>query len=110
MIAALEKEYDHTMNEIERLDDEKKTCEKRLENADKLINLLSSEGERWKITVELLVKEKERLNGNVFVAASSISYIGPFTVNIYDLINSGILQRKASLILERTSLREQHSD
>lgn len=54
MIEALEEDYDFTVKEIERLDDEKKICQKRLENADKLISLLSSEGERWKETVGIL--------------------------------------------------------
>jgi dynein heavy chain len=42
--------------------------------------LLGDEGERWKITVEELNKEVEKLCGDVFIAAASISYIGPFTV------------------------------
>ena len=50
-------------------------------NAGKLIGLLGSEGERWLVTVDELNKEAEKLIGNVFLAASSISYVGPFTVS-----------------------------
>ena len=56
------------------------TCERRLINAGKLIGLLGDEGERWLETVEILQKESEKLMGNVFIAAASISYMGPFTV------------------------------
>jgi dynein heavy chain len=62
------------------LDRDKGLCEKRLENAGKLINLLADEGERWKLTVEVLKVEMEKIVGNVFIAANMISYIGPFTV------------------------------
>ena len=66
---------------IEKLQEDKITCEKRLINAGKLIGLLGSEGERWLETVDELNKEAEKLMGNVFIAASSISYMGPFTVS-----------------------------
>ena len=76
----LQDDYAKTEAYIEQLDGDKKQCETRLTNAGKLINLLGDEGERWKITVQELRKEVEKLCGNVFIAASSISYIGPFTV------------------------------
>jgi len=41
---------------------------------------LGDEGERWKSSVSELHREEGKLNGNVFVAAASISYFGPFTV------------------------------
>jgi len=62
------------------LNNDKVTCERRLINAGKLINLLGDEGERWLITVDGLNKEVEKLIGNVFIAAAQISYMGPFTV------------------------------
>ena len=51
-------------------------------NAGKLLGLLSEEGGRWAQTVVVLKKDIEKLVGNVFLAASSISYMGPFTVSI----------------------------
>jgi dynein heavy chain len=38
------------------------------------------------VTVGELKKEQEKLNGNVFIAASSISYMGPFTGLYRDML------------------------
>lgn len=75
----MEADFDHLMAYINKLDSDKAKYEKRLENAKKLIVLLGDEGERWGQTVGVLEKEVEKLLGNVFIAASSISYLGPFT-------------------------------
>ena len=48
--------------------------------AEKLTNLLSDEGERWKQSVELLSKDLDTLTGDIFVSASYISYIGPLSL------------------------------
>lgn len=77
----MEADYENLQKYIKQLSEDKVTCERRLTNAGKLIGLLGDEGERWLQTVEELNKELEMLIGNVFIAASSISYMGPFTVN-----------------------------
>lgn len=79
-IAQMEADYEHIQNYIKQLSDDKVTCERRLTNAGKLIGLLGDEGERWLLTVDVLNKESEMLVGDVFIAAASISYMGPFTV------------------------------
>lgn len=76
----MEAEYEALMAYIDQLSEDKERCERRLVNAGKLLALLSDEGERWAATVEVLHKEVEKIVGNVFLAASSISYMGPFTV------------------------------
>ena len=48
-------------------------------NATKLNELLEEEGIRWEEEIETFEKEKLYLRGNVFVAASTLSYLGPFT-------------------------------
>ena len=91
----LESDFNATLDFIKTLDDNKQTCERRLANADKLLGLLGSEGDRWRITVEDLNKEIEKLVGDVFIAAASISYMGPFTVRLfYSNCSLGSLQRK----------------
>lgn len=82
-IAKMEAEYEALMAYIDQLSEDKERCERRLVNAGKLLALLSDEGERWAATVEVLHKEVEKIVGNVFLAASSISYMGPFTVSRY---------------------------
>lgn len=68
-------------------------------NAGKLIELLGDEGERWLKTVDLLSKEVEKLVGNVFIAAASISYLGPFTGGYRDrLVQEWIKLCKAEQI------------
>jgi dynein heavy chain len=75
----METEYNHLMEYIQQLSDDKIKCERRLTNAGKLIALLGDEGERWEASVGVMQTEIEKLIGNVFIAAASISYIGPFT-------------------------------
>ncbi len=81
-IAQMEADFEHIQNYIKQLSEDKVTCERRLTNAGKLIGLLGDEGERWQSTVVELNKEVEKLVGNVFIAAASISYMGPFTVSV----------------------------
>jgi dynein heavy chain len=75
----MEFDYEQLMKYITKLDNDKVKFEKRLNNAKKLLVLLSDEGERWAQKVEIMQKEIDKLVGNVFIAASSISYFGPFT-------------------------------
>lgn len=79
----MESDFSAIQDYIDQLNNDKITCERRLVNAGKLIGLLGDEGERWLETVDGLNKEVEKLIGNVFIAAASISYMGPFTVNIF---------------------------
>jgi dynein heavy chain len=51
---------------------------KKLNLAERLVNGLKDEGVRWAENVEGLEDEKEKLVGNMMVAAPFIAYIGPF--------------------------------
>ena len=51
----------------------------KLIRANKLTDLLAEEGVRWKETVIELKERELSLTGDVFLAAASISYLGPFT-------------------------------
>ncbi len=53
-------------------------------NSFNLILGLADEAIRWKDTVASLIEDIKLLPGNVFVAASSVAYYGPFT-GIYRL-------------------------
>jgi hypothetical protein len=50
-----------------------------LVNAGKLIELLAEEGERWGTEIAQMEIESTFYNGNVFIAAASLSYLGPFS-------------------------------
>ena len=47
----LEQDYASTLEYIETLKADKVKCERRLANASKLLDLLGSEGERWKESI-----------------------------------------------------------
>merc|ERR1719311_2054604 len=51
---------------------------KRLNLAERLVNGLKDENERWGMNVDNLAAEREMLVGNMMVAAPFIAYIGPF--------------------------------
>ena len=58
---------------------EKEISEKRLINADKLTNLLADEGKRWEKSIEEMQAQSIFVNGDVFLASSEISSLGPFS-------------------------------
>ena len=51
---------------------------KRLNLAERLVNGLKDENERWGAGVEALKQQKALLVGDVMVSASFLAYIGPF--------------------------------
>ncbi len=53
--------------------------QRKLELAQRLISALASENERWAENVSQLKSNSELLTGDVLLAASFISYTGPFT-------------------------------
>lgn len=53
-------------------------CMTRLDLANRLVNGLASENERWAIEVEKLRKAEEQLIGNVLVSSAFVGYIGSF--------------------------------
>ena len=75
----LQDDYEHTLDHIKQLKEDKITCEKRLNNASSLLDLLASEGERWRDSVQLITDQLRKVVGNVFMSASQMSYLGPFT-------------------------------
>lgn len=66
------------MQYIFNLQSEKERCEKRLINAGKLIELLTDEGKRWEQNIVKLKDDEVYFAGNVFIAAATLSYLGPF--------------------------------
>ena len=75
----LRQECDDTQEKVAQLESDIKTTQLRLERAEQLIELLADEGVRWEATLEELTKSSEKILGNVFLSAASISYLGPFT-------------------------------
>jgi dynein heavy chain len=67
------------INNIDNLNEMIEINMKKLERAGKLIEKTKDEEENWKINVKQLNNDLVKLIGDTFLAAASISYIGPFT-------------------------------
>lgn len=61
------------------LNDDIEDCNKRLVRADKMIDGLSGEKDRWTQTVKDLGIQATFVTGDSLVAAGALSYCGPFT-------------------------------
>ena len=62
-VQELERQYKEANDEKEAAIRESERCQRKLELANRLINALASEGERWALTVEQLRKGYEVLTG-----------------------------------------------
>ncbi|EGR31243.1 hypothetical protein IMG5_115030 [Ichthyophthirius multifiliis] len=78
-VGKLEKEYNDNKQEKDRLDKDIQTIGDRLIRAEELSTGLADEQIRWKETVGVLGEQIKLLIGDVFIAASSVTYYGPFT-------------------------------
>ncbi|XP_006892361.1 PREDICTED: dynein heavy chain 1, axonemal [Elephantulus edwardii] len=78
-IAILQAKYRECITKKEDLEMKCEQCEQRLGRADKLINGLSDEKERWQETVEHLEHMLDNISGDMLVAAGYVAYLGPFT-------------------------------
>jgi dynein heavy chain len=74
----LNKQYEAATNEMAEAQAAAERGKRRLALAERLINALSSENVRWTAGIETLKEERSVVVGDVLIAASFISYIGPF--------------------------------
>ena len=77
-LKVLQDAYDKAMNEKETAMREAAKCENKLSLANRLVNALGSEQERW---AQSIIDKGEALNviiGDVLLASSFVSYVGPF--------------------------------
>ncbi|KPJ14719.1 Dynein heavy chain 10, axonemal [Papilio machaon] len=75
----LNQRYDTAMLRRQELQEETDIMMRRLVAADKLMSGLSSEQKRWTEDLKALHVEQSRLIGNCLLAASFLSYAGPFS-------------------------------
>lgn len=78
-VAKLEADCNKMQDEKEQLEFEMDRSSKRMGRAEKLVDLLGDEGERWKETVGTISEQIVKLVGNVFLSCACISYFGAFT-------------------------------
>jgi dynein heavy chain len=80
-LADLDVKYRAAAAELADLSEKAATMERRLVSASKLIDGLASERVRWTADVERLGSQLERTTGDCLLAASFLSYLGPFTID-----------------------------
>ncbi|KAK9817742.1 hypothetical protein WJX72_001478 [[Myrmecia] bisecta] len=78
-VQQLEEQFERALSEKNSAIAESERCQRKLNLANRLINALASEGERWAQTVQQLRKDYTVLTGDMLLAAAFVSYAGPFT-------------------------------
>lgn len=67
------------MDEKNKAESEAARCAKRLDSANRLVGALGSESERWNNAIVQLSQDIDYVIGDVLLASSFVSYVGPFS-------------------------------
>ncbi|KAA6320602.1 MAG: putative Dynein heavy chain, partial [Streblomastix strix] len=78
-LALLKAKYDESVSKKAKIEEEIEATIIKLERAEKLMNGLQGENERWTQTVKDLDQNKSTLLGDALVATGYVTYLGPFT-------------------------------
>ena len=78
--------YKTNNDEKNELEEQARKQKKKIDQANRLINSLSEERDRWNRGANELADYKKRLIGNVGLSTAFISYCGPFNAEYRDLI------------------------
>lgn len=85
-LAALQAKFLEATDAKTRVEEEAAACEERLNLAERLVNGLSSENERWGNEVHHLKLKQVTLVGDVLLAAAFVSYVGAFDQQFRELL------------------------
>ena len=92
-LKALVDEYNGAIAEKDAVEREAQRCARRLNLANRLVNALGSEKDRWSESIENYAKQLDVLVGDVLISSSFVSYVGAFTKKYRDqLIKETFLQ------------------
>ena len=72
-------QFEEARDEKQRIEDQARKTQDKLNLAERLVNGLADENVRWAGTIEELTERTNLLIGDVLLAAAFISYIGPFS-------------------------------
>ncbi|EFJ08553.1 hypothetical protein SELMODRAFT_185288 [Selaginella moellendorffii] len=87
-LQVLKDKYDKSMNTKETLQREADDLEVKLIRAEKLVNGLAGEKDRWEASIKSFEEQISKLPGDCLVAAAFLSYAGPFSSEYRDeLVN-----------------------
>ncbi|CAG0883773.1 unnamed protein product [Cyprideis torosa] len=79
-LQALNDEFAGSIKRKKELEDELMLCSQKLDRAEKLIDGLGGEKERWSRTASTLAEKYDNITGDVLISAAIVAYLGPFTV------------------------------
>ena len=85
-LSVLQAEFQKAMDEKQQAEDEANRCQRRLGLANRLINALGSEYERWGNSIEEMDQKLSVIVGDVLIASAFVSYVGPFNKFFRDMI------------------------
>jgi len=90
---ALVAQFEDARDEKQRIEDQARKTQEKLNLAERLVNGLADENVRWASTIQELEERANLLIGDVLLASAFISYIGPFSRTFRDdLLNDKWLQ------------------
>ena len=87
-LAILQAEYQKAMDEKNAAEAEASRCARRLDLAQRLVNALGSESERWNQSIIDLGEKIIVITGDVLLASAFVSYVGPFNKKFRDIITN----------------------
>eukprot|EP00825_Cyclidium_porcatum_P006754 TRINITY_DN1337_c0_g1_i4.p1 TRINITY_DN1337_c0_g1~~TRINITY_DN1337_c0_g1_i4.p1 ORF type:complete len:1759 (+),score=318.71 TRINITY_DN1337_c0_g1_i4:667-5943(+) len=79
-VTQLQAECEKTIQLKNKLEKDIEQTKNRLIAAEKLTDLLADEGIRWKDQISKIDSDIQQIIGNVFLAATTISYLGSFSI------------------------------
>ena len=82
----LMKTYQEAMDKKKGAEDEAARCERRLSLANRLVSALGSEKGRWADAIVKFSADQTVVHGDVLLASSFVSYVGPFNKAFRDMI------------------------
>ena len=82
----LMKTYQEAMDKKQAAEDEALRCETRLSRANRLVAALGSEKGRWGDAIVQFTEDMKVVHGDVLLASSFVSYVGPFNKAFRDMI------------------------
>lgn len=85
-LGKLEAEFNKATKEKEDAIATAARYERRLNLAQRLVTALSSENERWAVSIEQLKVDMSVLTGDVLISSAFISYAGPFNKKFRDIM------------------------
>lgn len=113
-LSTLQASFREATNEKAKVEAEAHACQERLSLAERLVNGLASENERWSREIDVLRAGETALIGDSLLAAGFVSYIGAFNASFRVQLwkhtwLSDILTREIPITLSSESSRRSES-